>query len=107
MKRFSFFESLFGENMFSLFNFENMDFPKETDTNFNKVEETIETETHDIKKETWTSTDGKSKYVRTYAVSKQNRLEPKKEDLQKLLDKAVEDQDFEKAIELRDKIKKM
>lgn len=89
----------FGEN--------NMNFPADGDKNYHKTEEISETESHTIKREIWTSIDGTQRFERT---SKSSKVKPKavesKEDLKLLLDKAVEEQDFEKAIILRDKIAK-
>jgi hypothetical protein len=83
-------------------------FPTDGDKNYNKVEEVVETETHKTKKEIWTSVDGNSKFERIVSESKaQKPLPPTKEELTGLLNKAVEAQDFEKAIELRDQLSKL
>lgn len=85
-------------------------FPSDDDPNFSKSEETFENDTHIIKKETWTSVDGTSTYSRATSESKSKKLDkklPTIEDLKFSLDKAIEEQNFEDAIELRDKIKKL
>jgi len=93
----------------SLPNFESSEFPAENDSNFNKTEENMETDTHIVKKERWVSVDGTQTYERTSSQSKTTikTLKPKKEELKLLLDKAVEDQDYEEAIKLRDQISKL
>lgn len=110
---FSLIDEFFDNNIFQsrsllFLGEDNLNFPAEDDKNFNKTEETTENESHVIKKEVWTSTDGLQRFERT---SKTSKAKPKtaeaKEDLKVLLDKAVQEQDFEKAIELRDKIAKL
>lgn len=104
-----FSESFFSDSFFSMSDTGNS-FPEDGDPNFHKSEENVETPTHIITKETWVSTDGTQKFQRTTSKSKQaakTLKEPNREDIQKLLDQAVQDQDFEKAIELRDKLKKL
>ena len=90
---------------FSEFDFKEFNFPKDNDSNFNKEVEEIETETHIIKKETWISTDGTSRYVRTWSESKKTKLDV--DYLQLELKRAVEKEDFEKAAKLRDQIRKI
>jgi hypothetical protein len=122
MKRSNFFDSFFGEAdffnspFFSLGRMHispKMDegFPKEGDPNFNKTEENVETENHTIKKEIWTSLDGSQRFERSSMVSKldKNALPkaPTKKEVQALLDAAVEKQDFEEAIKLRDQLKNL
>lgn len=84
-----------------------LSFPSDQDKEFNKTEEVVETETHMIKTEKWVSIDGSKTFSRTTSESKSKPKlkEPSVKELKLLLDKAVESQDFEKAIELRDKIK--
>lgn len=113
----SIFDALFGEELFgSFFQFNNFNFsesedsgfPADDDVNYHKTEENVETKTHVIKKEIWTSVDGASRFERTSSKSKNSMIElpaPSKKEIQLLLDKAVESQDFEKAIELRDQLK--
>ncbi|MEK6829736.1 MAG: UvrB/UvrC motif-containing protein [Nanoarchaeota archaeon] len=99
----------FGESLFSMSS-DNMSFPEEGDPNFHKSEEIQETDGHFIKRETWVSIDGTQKMERTTSQSKYKApelREPSKEDLKMLMDQAVANQDFEKAAELRDKIKKL
>lgn len=90
---------------FSESDFEKADFPKDDDSNFSKEVEELETETHVIKKETWISTDGTSKYVRTYSESKKPKVDVKL--LESELKLAVEKEEFEKAAKLRDQIRKV
>lgn len=93
------------------FNFRDFDnsseFPKENDPKFNKEVEEIETDTHIIKKETWISTDGASKYVRTYSESKSKRPIVDVKLLESELKMAIENEEFEKAAQIRDKIKEI
>lgn len=105
----SLFGDFFGTTFMSSFfeDYNKVDFPKEDDKNFNKTVETTENETHVFKKETWVSVDGYTKMSRTTYESKskpKETLKPTKEDLQKQLDAAVKEQDFETAIKLRDQI---
>ena len=58
------------------------------------------------KKETWISTDGTSKYVRTYTESISKRKEDVKV-LESQLKMAIEKEEYEKAAQLRDKIKEL
>ncbi len=114
---FSLFNSFINDEMFlldfrSLSNFKNfekdLEFPTDTDKSFNKTEELVDTETHTIKKESWTSVDGKQRFERIVKSSKeQEKLVETKENLKLLLDKAVENQDFDKAIALRHKMSKL
>ena len=81
-------------------------FPKDNDSRFNKEVEESETDTHIIKKETWISTDGTSKFTRTYSESK-NKPKVDVKVLESLLKEAVEKEEYEKAAQLRDEIKKL
>jgi len=81
-------------------------FPKENDSNYNKIVEETETETHIIKKETWVSTDGTSKFTRTYSESKFQKPKVDVKLLESALKEAIEKEEFEKAAQLRDEIKK-
>ena len=109
----SIFDILFNDDFFTNrmnFSMEDDNFPKDDDSNFSKIEETVETETHSIKKEIWVSIDGTQKFERTSMSSKQAQKtlkEPSKEELKVLLARAVEDQEYEKAIEYRDKLSKL
>jgi excinuclease UvrABC helicase subunit UvrB len=84
-----------------------MSFPEDKDKNYNKTEEVFEDETHVTKTEKWVSTDGSRTFTRTTSESKSKpkAKEMSTKEIKVLLDKAVENQDFEKAIELRDKLK--
>jgi excinuclease UvrABC helicase subunit UvrB len=100
------FDSFFNMNDFNGYN----SYPKDNDPNFNKTVEEIENGTHVIKIETWKSLDGSKVYKRTSMVSKEkpdlseSRKKQLLDSLQKDLDLAVENQEFEKAAELRDQI---
>lgn len=100
-------------DFFNLFN--EMDFEKEKtqidESKWNKLIEESETPTHVIRKEIWKSIDGSSTYQRTIMESKSSKLlESRKEsieDLEKEMKRAIESQEFEKAAEIRDKIKSL
>ena len=84
-----------------------MSFPEDKDKNYHKTEEVFEDGTHITKTEKWTSIDGSRTFARTTSESK-TKTKPNElsiKDMKSLLDKAIEAQDFEKAIELRDKLK--
>lgn len=90
--------SLFNNSIFG------MEFPKENDANWSKTVESLNTETHIIKKEKWISKDGKSTMERFISELKSTKtLDSLKNDLKK----AIESEDFEKAAEIRDEIKKL
>jgi protein arginine kinase activator len=93
----------FNQLNFDFGDLDNSKFPKDNDSNFNKEIEEIETETHIIKKETWISTDGTSKYVKTYSESKRPKIDVKL--LESKLKEAIKKEEFERAAELRDQIK--
>jgi len=101
--------SLTSKNMFS--DFSKMekydDFPKDNDSNYNKTVEETETDTHIIKKETWISTDGTSKFTRTYSESKSQKPKVDVKVLESKLKEAIEKEEFELACQLRDQIKKL
>ena len=110
------FRSLF-ENSFvfgslrfrdNFFDEEESGFPEANDENFNKTEETTETDTHIIKKEVWTSLDGKQSYQRTVSQSKKKASAlPDKEELKKLRDEAVSEHRYEDAAKYRDELLKL
>lgn len=77
--------------------------PKENDPNFNKEVEEFETKTHKIIKEKWISNDGTQTYVRTKSITKENGKDVQL--LESELKKAIKNENFEKAAELRDQIK--
>lgn len=79
-----------------------MGFPKDGDPNWSKTCETQETKTHIIKIETWTSKDGGCTMQRSSMEIKKSTDVTK---LKKLLAKAVQNEEYEIAAELRDKIK--
>lgn len=97
---------LMNDDFFGFSNFKTtkIEFPKEEDPNWSKSEETFENKTHFIRKEIWTSKDGFSKIERIVSDLK---VQHDIEDLRKQLKSAVEKEDFEKAVELRDKIKEL
>ena len=82
-------------------------FPKDNDTRYNKTVEETETDTHIIKKETWVSTDGTSKFTRTYSETKNRKPKVDVKVLESALKEAIEKEEFEKAAQLRDEIKKL
>jgi hypothetical protein len=96
------FTLLLGGDLFSQSSGSSIGFPKDNDPNWSKTVETSETKTHIIKIETWISKDGKCRMERSTTEIK------KRVDVDKLkiqLKKAVENEEYEKAAELRDKIK--
>lgn len=100
--------SLTSKNMFSDFSkSEDEYFPKDNDTRYNKTVEETETNTHIIKKETWISTDGTSKFSRTYSESKKQKPKVDVKVLESALKDAIDKEEFEKAAQLRDQIKKL
>ena len=96
------FALLLGGDLFNQNSNGSMNFPTDNDPNWSKTVEKTETKSHVITIETWTSKDGGVKMQRTSTEIKRsvdiNRLK-------KLLDKAVANEEYEKAAELRDKIK--
>ena len=86
--------------------------PNFTSSTEHKVE-TGNTDGLDWEKETWSSPDGRFTYIVTTSSSSPifNKRKPKKEttieSLKKELDVAVENEDFQLAIYLRDKIKSL
>lgn len=86
-------------------------YPTDDDKNFNKTEEISETDTHTIKKEVWTSINGSSNvYERITKMSKQKPKEMDKQTMESLkikLDEALKVQNYEKACEIRDEMKKL
>jgi excinuclease UvrABC helicase subunit UvrB len=87
---------LFGNNS----NF-SMTYPKDDDPNWSKTVESFETKSHIIKKEIWTSIDGKYKMERVVTELK-SKVDVEK--LKRQLKRAVDSENYEKAAELRDKI---
>lgn len=106
MRKMFLLSNLFDEFFNSDFNWEVKNFPKENDPNFNKSVEEVENDTHVIKNETWTSVDGKSVYKRQIIESKK-KLSPNVDNLKLEMKKAIEEENFERAAELRDKIKEI
>ena len=106
MRKMFLLSSLFDEFLNSDFNWEVKNFPKENDPNFNKSIEEVENDTHIIKNETWTSVDGKSVYKRQIIESKK-KLKPSVDNLKLEMKKAIEEENFERAAELRDQIKQI
>lgn len=78
--------------------------PKDESPEWSKTVEEFENDTHAIRKETWVSSDGASRYVRTYS-------EPKRKvdvvELESRMKMAVEKEEFEEAARLRDEIKRL
>ncbi len=90
-------ESMLGEKMASE--------PKENGEWNKTVEELVENG-HTIRKETWTSKDGSSRYVRTFIEPKQDYAKIIKA-LEEEMKAAVEKEEYEKAAALRDRIKEI
>jgi len=80
--------------------------PKEGDPNWTKTVEEFEDNGFITKKETWISKDGTSKYFRSHVESKAKRREDVKL-LESMLNAAVEKEEYEKAAQLRDRIKEL
>lgn len=75
-------------------------------TKYDKVEEKGEDKDHTWTSETWTSEDGSIKYYKKVSTPKEPAVkEPTVADLEAELTKAVDEQRYEDAIKLRDKIK--
>lgn len=106
MKKNYYFMDLF--NLFENFGkIELNNLPKENDSNFNKIVEEIENETHVIKNETWTSLDGTQIFKRSFMESKMNAIEKNIDNLRLEMKNAIEKEEFEKAAKIRDKIRKI
>jgi len=95
-------------DLFNLLSNENLmtNSPKEGDPNWTKTTEEFQNGDFITKKETWTSTDGTSTFVKTYTESKSKRLEDVKV-LESQLKKAVDSEEYEMAAKLRDKINEL
>jgi protein-arginine kinase activator protein McsA len=106
MRKMFLLSSLFDEFFNSDSNWEVKNFPKENDPNFNKSVEEVENDTHVIKNETWTSLDGKSVYKRQI-IESNFKISPNVDSLKLEMKKAIEEENFERAAELRDKIKEI
>jgi|688.fasta_scaffold161277_2 excinuclease UvrABC helicase subunit UvrB len=95
------FALLLGGDLFGNTSQSSMTYPKDDDPNWSKTVESFETKTHLIKKEVWTSKDGNYRMERMVSEIK------RKVDVRRLkiqLQRALENEDYEKAAELRDKI---
>ena len=97
------FALLLGGDFFSPSSGSAMNFPKDDDPNWSKTIETQETKTHIIKIETWVSKDGGCRMEKSSMELKQPPANLGK--LKRMLDKAIQNEEYEKAAELRDKIK--
>jgi hypothetical protein len=91
-----------GGDMFTQSYGSSMDFPKDDDPNWSKTVETSETKSHIIKKETWISKDGGCRMER-FSTEIKKRVDVGR--LKRQLKQAIDAEDYEKAAELRDKIK--
>ena len=96
------FALLLGGDMFTQSYGSSMDFPKDDDPNWSKTVETSETKSHIIKKETWISKDGGCRMER-FSTEIKKRVDVGR--LKRQLKQAIDAEDYEKAAELRDKIK--
>ncbi len=104
MKRINLFElfDLLSNESFGSFNTE----PKNDDKNWTKTTEEFEKDGFITIKETWTSIDGTSKYVKTHTESKMKRMEDVKL-LESQLKISIDNEEYEVAAQLRDKIKEL
>jgi hypothetical protein len=91
-----------GGDMFTQSYGSSIDFPKDDDPNWSKTVETSETKSHIIKKETWISKDSGCRMER-FSTEIKKRVDVSR--LKRQLKQAVDMEDYEKAAELRDKIK--
>ena len=98
------FALLLGGDLFSRGSGSSMGFPKDDDPNWSKTVETSETRSHIVKKEIWISKDGSARMER-FSTEIKKQVDVGR--LKKLLKKAVDSEDYEKAAELRDKIKSL
>ena len=96
------FALLLGGDMFTQSSESSLNFPKDDDPNWSKTVETSETKHHIIKKETWISKDGGVRMERFTTEIKQ-KVDVGR--LKRQLKQAVANEDYEKAAELRDKIR--
>lgn len=78
--------------------------PRKSEPEWSKTVEEFEDDTHNIRKETWVSPDGTSRYVRTYSEPKR-KVDVK--ELESRMKEAVEKEEFEEAARLRDEIKRL
>lgn len=96
------FALLLGGDMFTQSSESSLNFPTDDDPNWSKTIETSETKHHIVKKETWVSKDGNIKMERFSTEFKQK---VNVDLLKRQLKRAVASEDYEKAAELRDKIR--
>lgn len=103
---------IFNDYFTEFFNDENFgfgktkfDYPAEDDPNWDKKSETVETPTHITKTEIWTSKDGTQRMQRVFSESKSTTQELTVDQLEKQKKLAIENDDYEEAAKLRDKIK--
>ena len=97
------FALLLGGDMFTQSSESSLNFPTDDDPNWSKTVETAETKFHKVTKEIWISKDGGVRMERFSTDLKERPVDIAR--LKRLLKKAVETEDYEKAAELRDKIK--
>jgi hypothetical protein len=96
------FALLLGGDMFTQSSESSLNFPADDDPNWSKTIETSETKHHIVKKEIWVSKDGGIRMERlTSEIKKRVNVDL----LKRQLKRAVDSEDYEKAAELRDKIK--
>ena len=98
------FALLLGGDLFSQGSNSSMEFPKDDDPNWSKTVEVQETRSHIVKKEVWVAKDGSCRMERFTNEIKQNVSIGR---LKRELKMAVDKEDYEKAAELRDKIKSL
>jgi len=80
--------------------------PREGDANWTRSVEEFEKDGIVSVRETWTSADGSSTYVKTYMESAARQKEDARA-LESMLQEAVEREEYEKAAQLRDMIKEL
>lgn len=81
----------------------NFNFPKDGDENWKKTEESVKRGNLLIVKETWVSVDGTQRMERFVSKPIQETVSKKK--LEAQLQKAIQEENYEQAAILRDKIK--
>lgn len=91
---------------YDIFN-EKSNFPSEDDPNFNREIKESETDTHILREETWTSVDGTQMFKRTFVESKMVQPQKDVKLLKQELQEAIDTENFERAVELRDEIRKI
>jgi protein-arginine kinase activator protein McsA len=106
------FNSLFN-SFFKMNESENFEYPKDGDPKFNKTIEEVDLGNYQMKTEIWKSLDGTKVFKKVSMISKsdQDNEEKQKNKLLKTLEfdlqLAVKNEEYEKAAQIRDQIKKL